>query len=187
MPLPGGLTWWCAEPMMTGAKVVLTIGMDAARDRLACLAGASWMMSLPQRRAAFAAHPAGKGRQVPHPGGGTGLVVVMFGPVAAPAADRVVLPVTWEPVEPGNEFTVQLDGTITLAPAAEHGHVALTLAGFWRMPSGALTADGREQARLEFMEASREFIAGVAHDVTRAAGNASSPEQEDLIGPSWAW
>ena len=173
--------------MMTGAKVILSIGMDAARDKLAGLAGASWMMSLPQRRAAFAAHPAGKGRQVAHRGGATGLVAVMFGLLAEPAADRVVLPVTWEPVAPGDEFNVQLDGTITLAPAAEHGSVALTLAGFYRMPPGALTADGREQARLDFMEASREFITSVARDVTRAMGNAPGPERDGLTWPTWAW
>lgn len=172
---------------MTGAKVILATGLDAARDRLAALAGASWMMSLPQRRAAFAAHPAGKGRPWPQPDRGTGLVAVMFGPLAAPAADRVVLPVTWEPVESGDEFTVQLDGNITLAPAAEHGHVALTLAGFCRTPPGALTADGREQATLELSEASRDFITSVAHDVTRALGDVAGPEREDLIGPSWAW
>lgn len=173
--------------MMTGAKVILAIGMDAARDKLAGLAGASWMMSLPQRRAAFAAHPAGKGRPVPRPDGGTGLVAVMFGLLGEPAADRVVLPVTWEPVTPGDEFNVQLDGIITLAPATEQERVALTLAGFCRMPPGALTADGRERARLDFMEASREFITSVAHDVTRAMGNAPAPEQEGLIGPTWAW
>jgi hypothetical protein len=173
--------------MMTGAKVILATGMDAARDKLAGLAGASWMMSLPQRRAAFAAHPAGKGRPGPHPGDGTGLIAVMFGLLAAPAADRVVLPVTWEPVAPGDECTIQLDGTITLAPAAEQGSVALTLAGFCRMPPGALNADGREQARLDFMEASREFITSVARDMTRAMGNAPGPEPDGLIGPTWAW
>lgn len=172
---------------MTGAKVILATGMDAARDRLAGLAGASWMMSLPRRRAALAAHPAGKGRQVPRPVGGTGLVAVMFGPLAAPAADRVVLPVIWEPVAPGDEFSVRLDGNITLAPAAEQGHVALTLAGFCQMPRGALTAEGREQARLEFMEASREFLADVARDVASAMENAPGRDQDGLIGPSWAW
>jgi len=33
-----------------------------------------------------------------------------------------------------------------------------------------VTPGGREQARLEFMERSREFITSVARDVTRAAG-----------------
>jgi hypothetical protein len=173
--------------MMTGAKVVLATEMDAARDQLAGLAGTSWMMTLPRRRAAFAAHPAGKGRQVPHPDGGAGLVAVMFGPLATPAADRVVLPVTWEPVAPGDEFTVRLDGNITLAPAAEQGHVALTLAGFCQIARGTLTADVRERVTLELKEASREFITSVARDVTDALGTAAPGPDQDLIGPSWAW
>ena len=166
--------------MMTGAKIILDTGMDAAREKLAGLAGAGWMMSLPQRRAAYAAHPAGKGRQGSRGDGGAGLIMVMFGPIAVPAPDRVVLPVTWEPVEPGDEFTVQLQGNITLAPAAEHGHSALTLAGFCGLPPGALTAESREQVRLELMEASREFITSVARDVVGVVG-------DGLMGPSWAW
>jgi hypothetical protein len=55
------------------------------------------------------------------------------------------------------------------------------------MPPGALNADGREQARLDFMEASREFITSVARDMTRAMGNAPGPEPDGLIGPTWAW
>jgi hypothetical protein len=49
--------------------------------------------------------------------------------MTAPAADRVVMPVCWEPVEPGDEFTVQLDGAITLTPAAALAGSTLTLAG----------------------------------------------------------
>ncbi|TVZ06733.1 hypothetical protein EAS64_05035 [Trebonia kvetii] len=160
------------------------MGMDAARDKLAGLAGASWIMSLPQRRAAYAQHPAGRGLPGPRADGGAGLVAVMFGAMAAPAPDRIVLPVTWEPMEPGDEFTVQLDGNITLAHATEHGHSALTLAGACPRPPGALTADAREQVRLELMEASREFIASVARELVHTAG--PGPEQ-DLTGPSWAW
>ena len=165
---------------MTGAKIILETGMDAARDGLADLAGVNWMMSLPLRQAAYA------GRMPPGlcADGGAGLVAVVFGDVAAPAADHVVLPVCWEPVEPGDEITVQLHGSITLAPAVEQGHCALTLAGICQVPPGALTANVREQVRLEFMEASREFITSVARDVTRAAG--PGPEH-DLLGPSWAW
>jgi hypothetical protein len=170
--------------MMTGAKIVLDTGMDAARDGLADLAGVSWMMSLPQRHAAYAGHPAGRGRPGLRADGGAGLVAVMFGDIEAPAADHIVLPVCWEPVEPGDELTVQLHGSITLAPAAGQGHSALTLTGIYQVPPGALTSAGREQVRLEFMEASREFVTSVARDVIRAAG----PGQEhDRIGPSWAW
>jgi hypothetical protein len=170
--------------MMTGAKIILATGMDAARDKLAGLAGASWMMSLPRRRAVHAAHPAGSGRPGLRADGGARLVAVMFGNLAAPAPDRILLPVTWEPVEPGDEVTVRLDGNIALAPAAEPGHCALTLTGFYPTPPGALTADARERVKLEFLEASREFITSVARDLTRYAG--PGPEQ-DLTGPSWAW
>ncbi len=144
--------------MMTGAKIILNTGMDAARDKLAGLAGGSWMMSLPQRRAAYASHPAGRGKPGLRADGGAGLVAVMFGDLATPAPDRVVLRVTWEPVEPGDEFTVQLDGSITLAPAMEHGHSALTLTGACPMPAGALTAGARQRVTAELMDASREFI-----------------------------
>jgi hypothetical protein len=170
--------------MMTGAKIMLDTVMDAARDGLADLAGVNWMMSLPQRQAAYAGHPAGCGRPGLCADGGAGLVAVMFGDIAAPAADRLVLPVFWEPVEPGDELTVALHGSITLAPAAEQRRSALTLTGVCQVPPCALTPDGREQVRLEFMEASREFITSVARDVTRFAG--PGPEHS-LLGPSWAW
>jgi hypothetical protein len=155
--------------MMMAAKIILATPMDAARDSLARLAGACWMMSLPRRRAAYAAHPAGRARPGLRGDSGAGLVAVVFGLIASPAPDRVVLPVTWEPVEPSGAFTVQLDGGITLTPAAEHGHSVLTLAGFCWIPPGALAGNGREQVRLEFMEASQEFITGLARDVTRSA------------------
>jgi hypothetical protein len=38
--------------MMIGAKIMLRTEMDATRDELADLAGASWMMSLPRCRRA---------------------------------------------------------------------------------------------------------------------------------------
>jgi hypothetical protein len=170
--------------MMTGAKIILDTGMDAARDGLVGLAGISWMMSLPQRQAAYAGPPAGRGQPGLCADGGAGLIAVTFGDLEAPAPDHVVLPVCWEPAEPGDEFTVRLHGSIILAPAAEHGRSALTLTGVCPVPPGALTPDGREQVRLEFMEASREFITGVARDVARAAGPGPG---EDLLGPSWAW
>jgi hypothetical protein len=169
--------------MMTGAKIVVNTGMDAARDKLAGLAGASWMMSLPQRRAAYTRHPAGKGRPGLRADGGAGLVAVMFGQVAAPAPDRIVLPVSWEPVEPDGEFTVQLDGSVTLAPATEHGHTALTLAGACPTPRD-LSTGAREQVRLALREASLDFITSVARDVIRTV---SPGQEQDLTGPSWAW
>ncbi len=170
--------------MMTGAKITLDTGMDTVRDKLADLAGVDWMMSLPQRRAAYAAHPAGHGRPGLYADGGAGLVAVAFGDLEVPAADHVVVPVRWEPVEPGDEFTVRLDGSLTLAPAAEPGRSALTLAGICQVFPSALTARGHEQVRLEFMEASLEFVTSVARDLVGAAG--PGPEHDGL-GPSWAW
>jgi hypothetical protein len=166
--------------MMTGAKIILRTEIDAAREGLAALAGASWMMSLPQRRAAYSGHPAGRGRPGILADGGAGLIAVTFGIMTAPAPDHVVLPVGWEPVEPDDKFTVQLKGSVILAPAAEPGHCALTLTGVCEVPRAALTVNGCDQVRLELTEAAREFITGVARDITGDAGSGS-------LGQSWAW
>jgi len=46
---------------------------------------------------------------------------VTFGKPAGPAGSGTVLPVQWESVEPGDGFTVLLDGDITLcARGCEH-------------------------------------------------------------------
>jgi hypothetical protein len=166
--------------MMAGAKIILNMGMDAACNGLADLAGATWMISLPKRQAARSRHPAGRGRPGLPADGGAGLIAVTFGNMTAPAADRIVLPVGWEPVEPDDEFTVQLDGTITLAPAAAQGCSALTLSGACQVPPAALTANGCHQVRLELIEAAREFITSVARDIAPDAGPGS-------LGQSWAW
>jgi hypothetical protein len=170
--------------MMTGAKIILDTGMDAARNGLAGLAGAGWIMSLPQRQATYTGHPAGRGRPCRPADGGAGLVAVTFGSAAAQAPDRVVLPVYWEPVEPDDEFTGQLVGTIILAPAATSGHCALTLTGACQPPPDAWPADRRERTRVELLEACREFITSVARDVTGAAG--PGPDQGPP-GPVWVW
>ena len=112
--------------------------------------------------------------------GGAGLVAVTFGEITAPAADHVVLPVGWEPVAPDDGFTVQLSGSITLAPATAQGCCALTLSGVCQAPPRALTQDGCDQVRLELTEASREFITSVARDIIQDAGSGS-------LGQSWAW
>ena len=114
---------------MTGAKIILYLGMDAARDGLASLAGASWMMSLPHRKAAYRGHPAGRGRPGIAADGGARLIAVTFGDLTAPAADHIVLPVRWEPVEPDDEFAVQLTGSIIVAPAIARGAVRLPCPG----------------------------------------------------------
>jgi hypothetical protein len=170
--------------MMTGAKVIMNAGMDAARDGLAALAGTSWLMCVPRLRAGYSGHPAGQGRPGPPADSGARLVAVTFGDMATPAADRVVLPVRWEPVEPGDKLAVELNGSITLAPAADLARSALTLAGFSQEAPGALALDVRAQPRPQLMEASRELLVSVARDVTRAAG--LDPEH-DPLGPTWAW
>ena len=170
--------------MIAGARIVLNVRLDAARDGLAGLAGASWMMSLPRRRAAHNGHPAGRGRPGLSADGGTRLVAVTFGSVTASAADQIILPFRWEPAEPGGGLTVQLSGSLTLARAVACGHSSLSLAAICQIPSGALAPDDFEQIRLELMEASREFITTVARDVSRAAGSGSEPGP---VGPAWAW
>jgi hypothetical protein len=166
--------------MMTGAKIILHVGIDAARDGLASLAGASWIMSLPLRQAAYGGHPAGRGLPGHPADGGAALIAVTFGEMTAPAADHVILPVRWEPVEPDDQFTVQLEGSVILAPATAQGYSALTLSGGCQVPPGVLTAGGRDQVRLELIEAEREFIASVARDITPNAGNGS-------LGECWGW
>jgi hypothetical protein len=163
---------------------MLDTGMNAVRDRLADLAGASWMMSMPQLQAAYTGHPAGRGRPGFSADDGTGLVAVTFGSLAAPATDHVVLPVCWEPVEPGDKCTVQLSGSITLAPAGSRERSALTMSGTYQTAAAALSTECCEQLRPQLIEASREFITSVARDVIRATGR--DPEH-DLLGPVWAW
>ena len=179
--------------MRIGAKIVLNTGIDAARDGLAELADRCWMMDLPQRRAAYrghsaghpTGHPAGTARPgLPGSGGGPGLVAVTFGRPAASAGSGSVLPVRWESVEPGDEFTVLLDGDITLAPAAEQGDSTLSMAGSCRLPEGSLTADGYEQTRSQVIEAARAFISDVA---ATAARSADPGREQELSGGASAW
>ena len=160
---------------MTGAKIMLQTGMAAARDGMAGLAGATWMITLPQRQRAYRGHPAGRSRPGLPRGDRTGLIAVTFGNRAILAPDHVTLSVRWEPVEPGDELTVLLDGTVTLAPGATRGQCELTLAGTCEVPVEALTPDACEQLGRELSEACREFIANVADDVTRAAAEPGPP------------
>lgn len=163
---------------MTGAEIMLETGMQAARDGLADLAGSTWIMSLPQRQAAYHGHPAGRGRPGLPADEGTGLVAVTFGNRAVLAQECVILSVRWEPMEPGDEFTVLLDGSVTLAPAAAPEQSVMTLTGTCETRAGAMTPDACEQLSRELSEASREFITNVADDVTHAAG--SGPERGQL-------
>src|SRR5262249_19705720 len=104
--------------MMIGAKTILYIGLDAARDGLARLAGDGWLLGVP-RHDVRGGHPAGTAR----PGfagtgsagtGGAGLIAVTFGTLTAPTESSAALPVRWESLEPGDNFTVLLDADITL-------------------------------------------------------------------------
>jgi hypothetical protein len=60
---------------------------------------------------------------------------VTFRKPAGPAGSGTGLPVQWESVEPGDGFTVLLDGDITLAPAAGQAQSTLTLAGSAACPT----------------------------------------------------
>jgi hypothetical protein len=178
--------------MRIGAKIMLNTGIDATRDELASLAGSGWMINLPQRQEAYrgraaghpSGHPAGRARPGLARDGGPGPVAVTFGQPAASAGSGTVLPVQWESVEPGDEFTVLLDGDITLAAADGQANSILTLAGFCRLPDRTLTADGYQQARAQVIEAARAFITSLAATVTRSAGPGGEEQQP---GTAWSW
>jgi hypothetical protein len=160
--------------MRIGAKIMLNVGLDDARDGLAGLADTNWMMSLP-RKDPHPGHPAGRTRP--------GLpVAVTFGRMAV-SAGSFVLPVRWESAEPGDQFTVLLDADITLAPDAEEGHSTLTLAGVCRLPPGTLTIDDYELARMQVIEAARESITSIADTVTHSAARG----QKQPRGQAWSW
>ena len=160
--------------MRIGAKIMLNVGLDDARDGLARLADTGWMMSLP-RQDPYPGHPAGHARH--------GLqVAVTFGRMSV-SADSFVLPVRWESAEPGDAFTVLLDADITLAPDAGEGRSTLTLAGVCRLPPGTLTSDGYELARMQVIEAARESITSIADTVTRSAACG----QKQPRGQAWSW
>jgi hypothetical protein len=160
--------------MRIGAKIMLNVELNAAREGLARLADTSWMMSLP-RQDSHPGHPAGR----PRPGLP---VAVTFGRLAV-SGDSCVLSVRWESAEPGDEFTVLLDADITLAPDAGEGRSTLTLAGVCRLPPGTLTSDGYDQARMQVMQAARESITSIADTVTRSASHG----EKRLQGQAWSW
>jgi hypothetical protein len=160
--------------MRIGAKIMLNVGLDDARDGLARLADTSWMMSLP-RQDQHPGHPAGHARP--------GLpVAVTFGRMAV-SAGSFVLSVRWESAEPGDEFTVLLDADLTLAPDAGEGRSTLTLAGVCRLPPGTLTSDGYDLARMQVMAAARESVTSIADMVTRSAARG----EEHPPGQAWSW
>jgi len=170
--------------MIIGAKIVLNASAAAAREGLAGLAGGTWMLSVPQRRVARGGHPAGSALPCPAGPGRTGSVAVVFGDLAAAGcADVVVLPVRWESLEPGDEFTVLLDADITLDRVCGQETGVLTLAGVCRL-SGTLSADSHEHARTQITEAAGAFITSVADFVT---GSAIPRRVHKPAGPAMTW
>ena len=171
--------------MVIGAKIMLSTGLDAAHDGLACLAGSSWLMSLLLWEA-HREHPAGKGRPgLPLPGSGHGLVAVTFEAPHAGPGYACALPVHWESVEPGDAFAVLLAGDITLSPAAAPWNSSLSLAGSCQLVPEAEIESGCGQARLQVVkEAARSFITSVAVAVARSAGPGPEPPPP---GPARSW
>jgi hypothetical protein len=176
-PLPGSQGACCPEGMKIAAKIMLNTGIDAARAGLAELADGGWMMNLPQSQEAY--RP-----RLPSSSDGPEHVAVTFGRPAASDGSGTVLPVRWESIDPGDEFTVLLDADITLAPADRPAHSTLTLAGSCLLPKRTLTCDGYGQASTQVIEASRAFIASVAANVTRSAGPGRHQEPPE---PARAW
>jgi hypothetical protein len=169
--------------MIIGAKIMLNAGVDDAREGLAGLAGDTWMLSVPLQRAARGGHPAGSALPRSARRGRTGSVAVVFADTIAADGPDAVLPVRWESLEPGDEFTVLLDADITLAPVAGRETGVLTLAGVCRL-SGTLDADTHEHARTQLTEMAGAFITSVADAVNRCA--AARPERKPAGSP-WTW
>jgi hypothetical protein len=173
--------------MMIGAKITLNTGIDSARDGLGCLAGDSWLLSIPGRRWGRGGHPAGSALPGgPAPGSEPCTVAVTFGNLAAPTRSSSVLPVRWESLEPGDTFAVLLDADIILAPAVDEAAGVLVLAGVCRLP-GSLDAGGHEQARTRVSDAAKEFITSVATAVARAAASGPADlrsEWTEAAGPA---
>lgn len=173
--------------MRIGAKIMLNIGLDAARAGLASLADSTWMMTLPQQQAVHpSGHPAGSARPGrPGIGGGTGLVAVTFEPAAAALGSSGSLAVQWESVEPRDSLAVLLVGDIVLgpAPATSPGQSTLVLAGYSRLLPAA--GGGDEQARVGFLkEVARSFITSVAVAVASSADPRHQPQPP---GPASSW
>jgi hypothetical protein len=105
-------------------------------------------------------------------------------PHAAPGyAD--VLPVHWEPLEPGGALAVLLAGDITLSLAAAPWNSSLALAGCCQLVTAAEAGSSCEQARLEFIkQAAQSFITSAAVAVARSAGLGQEPLRP---GPVRSW
>ena len=173
----------CARRMRIGARIVLNMEIGAARGGMAGLADGGWLMSPAPGRDPYRGHPAGRARPaVPAPGGGTGVLAVMFGTLSSPAGRPAALPVRWELLEPGDACAVLLAGDIVLASLPGDACSTLTLGGTcWMLPA-VRTDDGYEQARLQVIETARAFITRVAIVL---AGSPDSVQQPP--GPAWSW
>jgi hypothetical protein len=167
--------------MMIGAKITLNTRIDAARDGLACLAGDSWLLSIPGRRWGRGGHPAGSALPGSASSGEPCPIAVTFGNLAERTTPSSVLPVRWESLEPGDTFAVLLDADIILAPAADQATGVLVLAGVCRLPD-SLDADGHEQARTRVSDAAKDFITSVATAVTLAAASGPGVPRSERTG-----
>jgi hypothetical protein len=173
--------------MRIGAKIMLSMELDTARDGLDRLAGGGWLMTVPQPHDVYHGHPAGRalpGRAAA--GGEPVLVAVTFGTPPATPASAGGLPVQWESVDPGGAFAVLLvDGDITPAAAPAPGHSTLALSGCCRLLSASAANGDDEQAWLEVLkETARLFITSVGVVVTRFADPGEQPQPP---GPAWSW
>lgn len=164
---------------------MLSTELGAARDGLARLGGNGWLMSLPQQHGGHGGHPAGSALPgCPGSRGEPCLVAVTFGQPVATAGSRLVLPVQWEQVNPGDEFTVLLDGDVTLASADGQASRMLTLAGFCRVPGAMAAADDFELSRVQLAEGACAFITEVAGTVVPMP---TPGQQRESLGPAWSW
>lgn len=161
--------------MRVSAKIMLNMGISAARNGLAGLADGSWLMPLPRRQDPYNGHPAGSvWRALPATSDRTGLIAVTFGTLSPADGLAVALPVRWEPLEPNDECAFLLDGDIALAPLSGYAHSILTFGGTCRMLPAVLTDDCHQQARLQ-VEAAQSFIASVAAILIGSPVRATSP------------
>lgn len=154
--------------MFVGSEVLLDVGFDVARVRLASLTRGGNLLAASQD--AYGDGVAGLIRVGPlGPGPGVSrLVEVKFGePVTR--GDSVLVALRWEAIGPGGELFPALDADLTLAPAGE-GATALRLAAAYRPPLGALGAQLDRVILHRVASATmREFLGRIGTAITDSA------------------
>lgn len=165
--------------MRIGATIELNADIDAAREGLTELADCGWMMGLPSRRHTHYGHPAGSALPRTSSRGSRGLVVATFGKRAGSAGCGAVLPIRWELVGLDGEFSVLLEGEISLSPTAAPDRSTLRLAGTCRLPARTPTTDDQD-AKAQLVETVREFITSVAVSVAGPIDPYADPPE-----PAW--